>query len=143
MKWIRQWMILYAVLLHWVWGATLLSSSTPLGVTAISAILTLGIVSGTTVGLFYLLIAFLALIGIFAPRPVNTIFLLPQTIVLWIGAYGASQAMWLGVFADGVIRPRSFLIADQAPAIIAAICHTGAVVFNFFESRSNPYDRPY
>lgn len=122
------WIVWYAICLHWIWGATLLSTSVPLGVTAISTVVHLGIVSGHMAGVFFLLVASVAAIGACAPKPIGAIFLVPQTFVLWLAAYGALNAMFLGSFADGVIRPVSFLITDQAPAVLAAVFHTLAVI---------------
>lgn len=127
-----QWMILYAILLHWVWGSVLMSSTAPLQVTAISTIIKIGLVSAPAAGLFYLLVAVTAMIGLFVHKKYSIFFLLPQSAVLWLGAYGAWKAMTLGMFADGVIRSHEFLITDQAPAVIAAIFHTAAVLNKFF-----------
>lgn len=134
----HQWIIWYAAFLHWIWGATLISTSIPLGVTAISTIINIGLVTGNTAGIFYLMIASLAAIGALAPKPAGTFFLLPQTGVLWLAAYGALLAMARGSFADGVIRPTSFLLTDQAPAVLAAIFHTAAVVESASEIDNPP-----
>lgn len=124
----KPWIIWYAIALHWIWGATLLSTSVPLGVTAISTVIHLGLVSGSMAGVFFLIVAAVAVIGVLAPKPVGAIFLIPQTCVLWLAAYGALHAMFRGSFADGVIRPVSFLLTDQAPAVLAAAFHTLAVI---------------
>lgn len=129
-------MIWYAILLHWVWGSTLLSSAAPLNVTAISTIVQLGLVSAQSAGIFFLAIASMALIGIFAPKKVAVLYLIPQTLVLWLAAYGAIIAMISGTFADGVVRSQAFLITDQAPAVIAAVMHTLAVVDIYLRKES-------
>lgn len=133
------WMIWYAIALHWVWGVVLLSSTAPLNITAISTIVQLGVVSSNIAGLFYLLIASIAMIGLFGPRRTSLIFLLPQTAVLWMAAYGALTAMITGTFADGVVRPVAFLVTDQAPAVLAALFHTLAVLNHHFrDEHDNP-----
>lgn len=123
----ERWMLWYAIMLHWIWGATLLSSSAPLGITAIATVVRMGVVSAPAAGAMYLIAAAMGVVGIYMPRIERTLFLIPQTMLLWIGAYGAARAMILGQFADGIIRPSAFLVTDQAPAIIAALCYTIAV----------------
>jgi hypothetical protein len=133
---IRQWMIWYAIILHWVWGVVLLTSPTALGVTAISTIVSLGIASSAGAGLLYITVASLSIIGVTAARNLGAIFLIPQTALLWLAAWGAIQAMVTGTFADGVVRDSFFLIADQSPAVVAAFFHTIGVLDNFFLSQT-------
>ncbi len=38
-----------------------------------------------------------------------------------ISAVGALGAMITGMFADGVVRPHEFIIADQVPAVLLAL----------------------
>jgi hypothetical protein len=54
--------------------------------------------------------------------------MVPQQFLLFISAGGAIQAMVEGQFADGTIRSVYFLLADQSPAVLAAIGHTLAIV---------------
>lgn len=81
-------------------------------------------------------VAFLALMGLFAPKPAGLFFLLPQQLVLICAAFGAVQCMITGTFADGVVRSTPFLVADQSPAVIAAVLHTLAVWMNFIRWES-------
>jgi len=53
---------------------------------------------------------------------------LPQQFILMESLIGAVIAISTSSFADGVIRPRLFIAADQVPAILAAILHTMAIV---------------
>lgn len=126
-----NWVIVYAILLHVVWGITLLTSPAPLGVTAIYSIIHLGITSGQTAGYFYLLVALLATIGLTAPKPAGFFFLLPQQLVLVGSAFGAAGAMVSGTFLDGTVRGSAFLIADQAPVVLLALLHTVSMYTNF------------
>lgn len=127
----NSWIIWYAICLHWLWGVLLLSSPTPLEITAIAASAHLGLASASHLGILYLTVAFLALLGLAAPRGINVIMLIPQQIILVISAFGAIRAMALGTFADGVLRPVPFLIADQAPAVLAAFFHILAVYTSY------------
>jgi hypothetical protein len=77
----------------------------------------------------YFGVAALATIGLFCRRNiVKALCMLPQQFIMMVSSGGALLSMWLGQFADGVQRPHAFLIADQAPAIIAAILHTYAII---------------
>lgn len=105
-------------------------SSTPLNITAISSIVKLGITSAQSASYFYLMIAFLASIGLVAPKPAGFFFLLPQQTVLLLSAIGALGAMISGTFADGIVRSSAFLVADQAPVVVAAVLHTISIYTN-------------
>jgi len=125
------WMIWYAIILHWVWGIMLLSSNSPLNITAIHAMTQMHMSSAPVVGILYLLSALLAVVALAAPRIVGAILLIPQQLLLTVSAIGALMAMFSGSFADGVIRPIPFLVADQAPAVVAAVCHFLSVYANY------------
>src|SRR6267378_7706070 len=113
----HSWIILYATILHWIWGIMLLSSNSPINITAIASMTKLGLVSSSNIAIFCLSASFLALLGLFSPKPIGAIFFIPQQIIMLVSAFGAISAMMSGSFADGVLRPTPFLIADQAPAV--------------------------
>lgn len=54
--------------------------------------------------------------------------LLPQQAILTFSAYAAVAAVAVAHYGDGVPRPRLFILADQAPAVLAMVLHTAAVV---------------
>lgn len=54
--------------------------------------------------------------------------LLPQQAILTASAYAAAAAVVAAHYGDGVIRPRPFILADQAPVILIFALHTAAVV---------------
>jgi len=54
--------------------------------------------------------------------------LLPQQAILTASAYAAAAAVITAQYGDGVLRPRPFILADQAPAILTFALHTAAVV---------------
>jgi hypothetical protein len=133
----HSWIILYATILHWIWGIMLLSSNAPINVTAISSITKVGLTSPASIGTFCLTASFLALLGMFSPKPIGAIFFIPQQLILVVSAFGAIMAMSNGSYADGVQRPVPFLIADQAPAVVGAFCHFMGVYFNYLRK---PYE---
>ena len=119
-------MVLFAIALHFAWALILFIDDSALGATAIHALyrwipmpwLMLVIVGA----------AMLALISIVSKPPWFVILLLPQQVLLVMSAAGAVEAIWLAQFADGVVRPRAFLAADQFYSILACIGHTVAII---------------
>lgn len=118
-----KFVVWFAIVLHWVWGTLLLMGPAPLGVTAIATMTHWGVVTAQNLGIFYLLTSLLAAVGLAAPKYIGYIFICPQQIALFISAFGALSAMMTGTFADGVIRPTAFLVADQLPIVLLAVFH--------------------
>ena len=118
-------MILSAVILHLVWAVTLLVDASGVGATAVSAlhrIVPMPFLPWVIIGCGMLAIAAVA------ARPLWFVLLLiPQQILLMISASGAIDAIWLGQFADGVLRSRAFLMVDQSYSIILMLGHTAAI----------------
>lgn len=54
--------------------------------------------------------------------------LLPQQALLTLSAYAAVSAITAAHYGDGLMRPRVFILADQAPAMIALVLHTAALI---------------
>lgn len=119
--------IIYAIALHFTWASLLLFDTAAGYATAVHTLLVF--VPDAIAVAIYLTVAVLAIFGLFYQRGiVKPLCLLPQQFVMMISAGGAIWAMWLGQFADGVQRSHAFLIADQFPAVIAAILHTYAII---------------
>jgi hypothetical protein len=59
---------------------------------------------------------------------VATLLVLPQQVVLAVSAYAVVQAVVESQYGDGVIRPRVFILADQAPLLIVFLVHLGFVL---------------
>lgn len=119
-------MILYAIVLHLVWALTLYLDDSAANATAVASIRyaiprPFGILA-------MLLVAGLAVVGLSMRNAWHaTMLMIPQQFLLLISAGGAFEAMWEGQFADGVVRPTAFIVADQMPAILAAIGHVLAI----------------
>lgn len=120
-------MVLYAIALHVAWAVILIFDDSALSVNAINALhryisftpLLIAVIFGA---------AAMALIGLFTTLPWILIFLIPQQALLMMSAAGAIESMWLGQFADGVLRPHAFIAADQIYSVLAAIGHTVAII---------------
>jgi hypothetical protein len=125
--------LVYAVLLHFLWGILLiLGNDSILNITAIHSIIKyIPIHNPLFHGLLFFIVGGCAGIGLLRKKlnPITALCLIiPQQILLIISAEGAIVAMIQSAFADGVIRPRAFLIADQCPVIIATLLHTFALL---------------
>jgi len=123
----HAWIIWYAVVLHTVWGCLLLRSPAAYGATALHVFndLPRGLMAGALLSA-----AGLAVWAITRRQPSlkSLAALLPQQALLTLSAYAAVAAVFVAHYGDGVPRPPLFILADQAPAIIAFVLHTAAVI---------------
>jgi hypothetical protein len=120
--------IVYAILLHLIWAISLIADPAAGNATAVHTLL--NFVPTVAAIIIYFLVADLAIAGLFCRKSsfIKSLCLLPQQFIMMISAGGSLWSMWLGQFADGVQRSHAFLIADQAPAVIAALLHTYAII---------------
>jgi hypothetical protein len=133
-------MVLYAVSLHLVWAVILVFDSSAINATAVNALYRavelLGWPEADSVLLLTVLVCSVALCALVALTLHHTgrarawilLLLVPQQAVLFISAAGAIDAIWNAQFADGVIRDRGFIAADQFYSILAALWHTLAII---------------
>lgn len=118
--------IIYAILLHLTWAISLFFDPAAGNATAVHTLLNFA--SNDFAVAIYAVVGGFAILGLFHRKGVaKPLYLLPQQFVLMVSAGGSLWAMWLGQFADGVQRSHTFLIADQSPAVIAAVLHTYAI----------------
>lgn len=122
-------MVLYAICLHFSWALILLVDQSAINVTAVNAlaryIYPIGLLAWVVAAA-----AGAALLGLLINSPWIVVLLLPQQILLMMSAAGAIEAIWISQFADGVIRPRGFIAADQLYSVLAAIGHTMAITIH-------------
>jgi hypothetical protein len=123
----HPWIIWYAVLLHTLWACLLLMSQEPYGATALHVYSPLPrpLMAGAL-----LTASVLAAWAVTRRQPSwqTLAALLPQQAILTVSAYAAVAAVVAAHYGDGVIRPRPFILADQAPVILVFALHTAAVV---------------
>lgn len=120
-------MVLFAVGLHLVWASILVFDHSATQATAVNA---LHRFIGNELLLAFT-VAFAALVAFYAMlsrSPWTLLLLLPQQILLMMSAAGAVEAIWTAQFADGVIRSRAFIAADQVYSVLAAMGHTAAII---------------
>jgi hypothetical protein len=121
--------VLYAVVLHYVWGASLIANPGSGAATSLAGLAWLFGPKPLAIILFAVASMSLVFVAFESVRGIpSVLFALPQQAVLLMSAWAALTAMWSGEFADGVSRPVAFIVADQAPAVIAAALHAVAIV---------------
>ena len=87
--------------------------------------------------------AVLALLGMDRQRSIGTKLgcLLIQQCLLTYAAAAAIECVLEGHYADGTVRPRLFILADQISLIIPAVMHSIAVVGIITEGVRMPWTR--
>jgi hypothetical protein len=122
----NAWMVYYATLVMGIWALMLLASDDPFGSTPVHS-LRFGHRFVTAIVL--MAACALALRGIRVRGTVaGWLLMLPQQTLLIVSAIGALVAIASGHYADLEPRPRLFIAADQLPAIVAAFCHSFAII---------------
>lgn len=127
--------ILVAIGLHLVWAVGLAIDPAAHNATALHALLL--ITSNAIVASAILTtIACLASLGCawhwggvysIPSRIWRALLILPQQCILIMSSIGALNAMLIATFADGVVRPRWFIIVDQVPVILITVGHVTAL----------------
>ena len=117
-----------AISQHLLWAGCLLYSAEPLGVTSIHHVS--GSIGGRIPAIIVMsAVSITAAVGLIRnSRTISLACLLPQQFVLMYSAFGACVAIYNSTFADGVVRSREFLVADQFGWALLAIAHTVAVL---------------
>lgn len=120
------WMIYYATILLCAWALMLLISDDPFGSTPVSAL---------RFGHRFVTVPVLLAAAALAMRGVRKrgtvagwLLMLPQQALLMISAVAGLVAIATGHYADLEPRPRLFIAADQMPGIVAAFCHSFAII---------------
>lgn len=121
-------MILSAVVLHFLWAGCVFYSDDALGPTGVAALARY--IPAVILPWSILTAAVLALVALSLRPAWFLLMLMPQQILLLMSASGAIEAIWLGQFADGVVRSRVFLLADQFYSILVCIGHTTAIALH-------------
>ncbi|TAL08207.1 MAG: hypothetical protein EPO02_13550 [Nitrospirae bacterium] len=122
--------------LHLFWAGLLIFDTAPERVTGLNL---LHQVFPNRQLLIIVLISFsiLAIRAVYRPDGVKSLMMiLPQQFLLVIAAIAVIQTIALGHFADGVMRPRTFLAADKASVVLIALFHS-FVLLNFHKMKGN------
>lgn len=116
-----KWLIACVVFMHLIQGALLVFDATAGNTTSTASVMQLIPVGHSLAGLIILATACLSIYELVMNRHVT--FFIPQFLLLVIGAFGAAEAITQSAFADGVIRSRSFIAADQSIYIVLALIY--------------------
>ena len=121
----------YAIVLHFIWaGLVLVTNNAPKHATAVSSVAEL-FPAKAGLAIVFATVAGCALLSIYQKRitMLKIALLIPQQLILGVSAAGALRAMYLSHYADGVIRQRGFIIADQLPAVLALVVHSATIIY--------------
>lgn len=122
-------MVLYAIGLHYLWAACVLIDRGAVYATALSVFYSILAMPHWMIPATLVFVASAAIMALCIPMGRLAIgLMLPQQFTLMISAWGALEAAISGHFGDGVERSHFFILADQSPAILAAIGHTMAII---------------
>lgn len=135
---VGKYVVLLASLLHLMWAGLLIADVGAGGSTPVAILLRIfgGPVRATVV---LVAVASAAMCFPFVRYRMSAkamaAMLLPQQTVLLMSAGAGLWATSIGHYADGVIRPWGFILADQLPVILLALLYTVAVLEVAFEPK--------
>lgn len=123
-------MVLYCVALHIWWAFMIVMDPTAaVQATAVEALYRL-IDDHLLLAFLLVFVSCLSMVGMMLQGGFASVLLIPQQVMLMMSAAGAVGAIWLSQFADGEVRPRVFIAADQMHMMFAAIGHTLAIIMH-------------
>ncbi len=118
-------------IIHGAWGIALLQAT--LQTTGID--LMMHLCGGNVLaGLAFIAAGMLASISTwstFEDPMTHIALLMPQQFLMFVSMVGAMQSMFLGRFADGIVRPPMFIFVDQVWLIVLCIAHVAAIVLGY------------
>jgi hypothetical protein len=129
-KWITWW----GLLTGFGWGTLVLFQPHAMAATPLSTVADLFGRSRLGVSFALITAACAAFVGVSSRAPITFMtraLLFPQVFLMLLACGGSLEAVVKGMYADGVPRPWSFILADQMPWIVASIIYTAAVVEHF------------
>ena len=132
--------VIYGIALHLIWGIILLVAGAQHTAGLSWAVDVMG--GANAAGVILIAAALAAMAGIKA-KTIST----KLGLLLWqqfIMTYAAGEALTCvvnGAYADGTVRPRMFILADQVNLILPAILHVIAVVVLVTEGVTMPWTR--
>lgn len=115
------------IFIHAIWGLCLLVSSEPLNVTALNSMAWLGRIPLAITCIVTSALAAYASFNRFGTIA-TLLLLLPQQFMLMGSGYGSFMAIYYSAFADGVVRPREFLVSDQNWHLVLLVIHSWVLV---------------
>lgn len=133
-------LVAYVAVTHLFWAALLTASPAAMNATPVSGLAVLGgrpllvvVLAGSGLG---------SLFALSVHRWWVMWFMIPQQVLLGLSLGTAGQAVAQQRYADGVLRPWTFIAADQAPTIVLAFAHLVAVILFAERVHSAAHDAP-
>ena len=123
-----KWLISCVIILHLFQGVLLTMFESAANTTSTASLLNI-IPNHIVAGLLLIGVAISAFVGLIYKK--KTWLFLPQMGILAVATMGAISAMSSSQFADGVVRPRPFIMADQGVYIILTLIY-GIVLLERF-----------
>jgi hypothetical protein len=121
--------ICIAIGMHFIWSIAIGIDPEAVDATAVHTMLSVPGINYALAAMIFGAVATMAAIGmVLRGTKARVLFILPQQMVLWFSFVGVTHAMWLGAFADGVVRSHWFLIVDQVPVVLITLGHTAALL---------------
>jgi hypothetical protein len=119
--------ILFCITVHVLTGVDLIFFPESAGSTTVATPVA---IFGSTdlAGLTFLTAASCALFAMRLPYPWNVFALLPQQAMLIMATIGIIEAVYAGHFADGVMRPRMFILQDHCELPMMCLFHGGVII---------------
>ncbi len=125
-------MVLYCTSLHLAWAIIISKSHEATGATPVAALAAL-FKSDDALVIVLISAAILSMAGLISRLPWTVVLLMPQQSLLLISAFGAFAAIVGSQYADGIMRPREFIAADQIGVILGALGHAGAIIVSTYD----------
>lgn len=133
-RWQVSIIVCCAVAVHLFWAWMIIRNEAALNATALNILFRY--VHSPLLLVFLLgLSSALAVIAMILQGVYSPLLLIPQQLVLMASASATIDAVWLGQFADGVLRPPEFIASDQVWPFIIAIGHSWAVIMYARQTR--------
>lgn len=136
-QWKISWIVLTAIIVHGTWGVILLFDDAPLQCTPLATSPFHD--NQYLAAVVYLIATALAICHFSVERLdrsfLGLCFLAPQQFLMMMSAFGAIGCVLGGAYADGVPRPRLFILADQLWGIVGMVFHTFSILDWFYFSR--------
>lgn len=119
--------IWYAACLHILWGICLLLDSSVVGVTGIGLLYKV-FPDPWLLAFVCIFVGAISIFGVLhSHSKLQFFFLAPQQFFLFLSAVSSIHCVWYSTYADGIVHPRYFILADQSPSLIVLFFYSWSV----------------
>jgi len=131
----KFWIIWVAVVIHVLWGVSILFDPTPLNATPLYTID--AFLGRSRIWLAFALFtsAYFAAFGVIRKAeerdPAHLIWFIPQQFLLVLSAFGAIRAIIEGQYADGTVIDSWHIFSDQLPIVVIGVMYVLSIWEHF------------